>query len=252
MKANKTVLFFGAHADDMELRAGGTMKKLVDQGYQAVSVMLTNNTCGAYVDETTDQYFSTGPAETTAIRHREAQEAAKLLGVELVFLDFKENSYWDGEKRVFFGTKGFDDARAGGREALIVASYLDNCVQDVADVIARYSPEIVMTHNIANCNPEHCAAAHLVHRAFSVARNRAAVGELWFTCRVQSPSDVLFLSPDTLVDITNYHEVKLEALRRHKSQRISLDRVRVTDEYWGKVAGVKYAEPFKLILRGAR
>ncbi|MDD4870845.1 MAG: PIG-L family deacetylase [Kiritimatiellae bacterium] len=249
-KANKTVMFFGAHADDMELRAGGTMKKFVDRGYKAISVMLTNNICGAYVDDNTKQYFSTSPAETTEIRHREARDAAKVLGVEIIFMDFKENSYWNGTKRVFFGTKEYEEDKARGREALVVTPYLDNCINDVAKVILDHSPEIIMTHSISNCNPEHCAAAHLVHNAFLRIKSKIPDSELWFTCRVQSPSDVLFLSPDVLIDTTKYHDAKFEALRRHKSQRIPLDRVMTTDEYWGKVAGVKYAEPFKIILRG--
>ena len=88
-----------------------------------------------------------------------------------------------------------------------------------------------------------CAAA-------KPARSKVPASELWFTCRVQSPSDVLFLAPDVLIDITEYHDIKFEALSLHKSQRIPLDRVNQTDAYWGKVAGVKYAEAFKLILRG--
>ncbi|MEW6355823.1 MAG: PIG-L deacetylase family protein [Planctomycetota bacterium] len=248
----KVIMFFGAHADDMEIRAGGTMRKFVDKGYEGVSVMLTNNICGAYVDDTTDQYFSTGPAETSEIRHREAREAAEVLGLKLIFMDFKENSYFNGSKRVFFGTDDYDVKNTPGREPLMVATYLEHCIQDVVKVLVEHEPEIVITHNIANTNPEHCAAAHLTHHAFQIARGRVELGELWFTCRVQSPGDIIRLSPDVLIDISDYHPTKWEALQRHRSQRIAWDRVRVTDEYWGKVAGVKYAEAFRTISRGMR
>jgi len=251
--SSKTIMFFGAHADDMEIRAGGTMKKFVDRGYRAISVMLTNNICGAYADEKTDQYFSTGPAETTAIRHREAQEAAEVLGVKIIFMDFKENSYWNGTKRVFFGMDDYDARSLSGREPLLVAPTLDHCIADAAKVISDHAPEIVMTHNIGSTNFEHSAAAHLTHHAFLRARSRAEVGELWFTCRVQSPTDVLYLSPDVLIDTTEYHEIKRVALSKHKSQRIPYERWRMTDEYWGvKVAGVKYAEVFRSVARGMR
>ena len=238
----KTIMFFGAHADDMEIRAAGTLRKFVDKGYTAVSVMMTNNLCGAYVDDATDQYFTTGPAETAAIRHREAHAAAELLGVKLVFLDFKENSYFDGTKRVFFGTEEYDNRNTPGREPLIAAQYLEHCIADVAKVLAEYAPEIVITHSVGNCSAEHAAAGHLTHQAFRRARERVEIGELWFTCRVQSPGDVLVLAPDTLIDITAYHALKMEALALHRSQRIPLDRVRMTDEYWGRVAGVKHAD----------
>jgi len=248
----KTIMFFGAHADDMEIRAGGTMRKFADKGYDAVSVMLTNNLCGGYASDEAEEYIATGPAETSELRHREAREAAEVLGAKLVFMDFMENSYFDGEKRVFFGAEGYDVENTIGREPLMVAPYLAHCIEDTAQVLIEHEPEIVITHNIANCNPEHCAAAHLTHRAFLQARGRADLGELWFTCRVQSSSDIIRLSPDVLIDITDYHETKWEALQKHRSQRIAYDRVRVTDEYWGKVAGVKYAEPFRTIIGRTR
>jgi len=245
----KTVMFFGAHADDMEIRAGGTMRKFVSQGYRAISVMMTNNICGAYVDDTTDQYFTTGPQETQAIRHREAMAAAEVLGIEVLFLDFKENSYFDGEQRVFFGEKGYDAEKTIGREPLILAQYLEGCIADVTRVLVEYAPEIVMTHNIANCNPEHCAAAHLTHSAFQRARGQADLRELWFTTRVQSPGDVLFLSPDVLIDISQYRDLKVEAMRAHRSQRLPFERIEMTDRYWGRVAGVPFAEPFRTVVR---
>ncbi len=244
----KTIMFFGAHADDMEIRAAGTMRRFVEDGYEAVSVMMTNNLCGAFADDKTDQYFSTGPAETQAIRHREARDAADLLGVKLVFLDYKENSYFNGTKRVFFGMDDYD-AKTIGREPLIVAQYLQHCIADTAKVLLEYEPEIVITHNIANSNPEHCAAAHLTHSAFRHAAARAGLRELWMTCRVQSPSDILFLSPNVLVDVAKYHDMKLESLRRHRSQRIDLNRVIATDAYWGRVAGAPYAEAFRTVVR---
>ena len=245
----KTIMFFGAHADDMEIRAAGTMRRFVEDGYEVVSVMMTNNLAGAYVDEKTDQYFTTGPAETQEIRHREARDAAELLGVKLLFLDFKEASYFDGTKRVYFGMEDYDAKNTIGREPLIVAQYLEHCIADTAKVLLEHEPEIVITHNIANCSSEHCAASHLTHNAFRRAAAKAGLKELWMTCRVQSSGDILFLSPDVLVDITKYHEMKLESLRRHKSQRIDLNRVIATDTYWGRVAGAPFAEAFRTVIR---
>ena len=37
-----TIMFFGAHADDMEIRAAGTMGHFIARGYRAISVMMTN------------------------------------------------------------------------------------------------------------------------------------------------------------------------------------------------------------------
>lgn len=246
----KTAMFFGAHADDMEIRAAGTLARLKAQGYRVVSVMMTNNICGAYVDDETEEYFSTGPLDTQAIRHREAEAAAEVLGVEMVYLDYRENSYFDGEKRVYFGTPEYDLSVAPGKEPLVTAQYLAPCIADVARLLAEYAPEIVMTHSVGNCNPEHCAAGHLTFTAFQWAKAEAGLGELWMTTRVQSAGDVLHLDPDVLVDITPYRDLKVQAMECHRSQRLPFERIRQTDEYWGRVAGAAFAEPFRTVARG--
>jgi LmbE family N-acetylglucosaminyl deacetylase len=204
--------------------------------------MVTHNLCGIR---------GKGPVETQEIRPREARRAAEILGLELVFLDFKENAYDDGPRRVYFGTEDYDTKSLPGREPLIVAPHLKHCVADVAQVLVEHSPEIVITHSIANVNPEHCATAHLTHKAFRAAMTKADLRELWFCCRMQSPADVLFLSPNVLIDITKYYPLKVAALRAHESQvgQALLDRVRNTDEYWGRVAGAEVAEAFQTVIR---
>lgn len=66
------VIAFGAHPDDVELYAAGTLAKLAAQGYST-----------AIVDMTRGELSSRG---TAATRAREAREAARVLG-----LRFREN-----------------------------------------------------------------------------------------------------------------------------------------------------------------
>lgn len=61
------VIFFGAHPDDVELGCGGTVHKLVRQGYTVGIVDLTRGELGTRGDEAT--------------RKAEAEEAARILGV---------------------------------------------------------------------------------------------------------------------------------------------------------------------------
>lgn len=246
---SQTIMFFGAHADDMEVRAAGTLRKFVEAGYRGVSVMMTNNLCGAYVDEHATDYFTTGPVETQEIRHREAREAAALLGVELVFLDFKENSYFDGTRRVYLGTDAYDEKNLPGREPLLLAAGLAHCTEEVARLLVEYAPEIVITHSLIEQSGEHCAAARLTRRAFQMARRRARLRELWYACRVQDPADVAYLCPNVIVDITPYEAIKQEALRLHKSQRLNLERIRASDAYWAQGAGFAFAEAFQAEVR---
>lgn len=62
-------LFFGAHPDDVELSAGGTVAKLVALGHKVGICDITRGEAG-----------TRGNAE---LREREAAEAAKILGVEV-------------------------------------------------------------------------------------------------------------------------------------------------------------------------
>ncbi|HIE28189.1 TPA: hypothetical protein EYP66_12960 [Candidatus Poribacteria bacterium] len=62
------------------------------------------------------------------------------------------------------------------------------------------------------------------------------------------------LSPDIVIDITDYTEIKRKAMARHASQGLIggafEERVRSQGEWWGRVAGVKQAEAFKTVLSG--
>lgn len=59
----------------------------------------------------------------------------------------------------------------------------------------------------------------------------------------------MFLSPDVLIDISAHHDLKLDSLRAHRSQRIPVENVCNTGAYWGRVAGAPVAEAFKIIRR---
>lgn len=63
----KTILAFGAHPDDVELSAGGTLARMGAAGHRTVVVDLT---CGEL-----------GTRGSGAIRRAEAKEAAKILGL---------------------------------------------------------------------------------------------------------------------------------------------------------------------------
>lgn len=63
------ILAFGAHPDDVELYAGGTLAKLAAQGYSTGIIDLTRGELGS--------------RGTPAIRAREAASAARILGVKV-------------------------------------------------------------------------------------------------------------------------------------------------------------------------
>src|SRR5512137_584086 len=49
-KPRKCILVFGAHADDVDEIAGGTLAKYIAEGYQGVYVCVTNNLAGCLLE----------------------------------------------------------------------------------------------------------------------------------------------------------------------------------------------------------
>src|ERR1035437_7071183 len=90
------VLVVGAHADDVEGTAGGTLAKLIADGWKGIYVVATNNTAGnhvAYVREQPgpEDYlniqkvrgpFHADALETIQIRQEESRRAAAVFGAQ--------------------------------------------------------------------------------------------------------------------------------------------------------------------------
>ena len=84
--SNVDVLFFGAHPDDVELSAGGTVAKLAKEGLRVALIDLTSGEMGT--------------RGTPQIRKREAQSAAKILGAQFrVQLDFGDGNLQTGREQ---------------------------------------------------------------------------------------------------------------------------------------------------------
>lgn len=76
-----SVIVFGAHPDDCEIRAGGSARLWSDAGHHVELVSCTNGDVG--------HFRMCGPA-LAARRYLEVQEAAKLLGVKSTVLDIHD------------------------------------------------------------------------------------------------------------------------------------------------------------------
>ena len=70
-----TLLAFGAHPDDIEIGCGGTVCKLIEQGWRAVHVCVTSGEAGS---STIDK------SALAATREQEARQGAEVLGSERV------------------------------------------------------------------------------------------------------------------------------------------------------------------------
>jgi bacillithiol biosynthesis deacetylase BshB1 len=173
------VLAIGAHPDDVDMTVGGTLAKLVSRGKSVAIVDLTRGEMG-----------STGSAE---LRLEEAQCAAKILGAcERVTLDLGD---------------GLLENNAESRRQVI-------------EVIRRFRPQLVLANHWEDLHTDHAVAGQIMRAIiYSVGfLNFPAAGEPF------RPNEILFFmshtpfEPSFIVDITGFHEKKLEAVRCFRSQ----------------------------------
>jgi len=191
-KKRSDVLVITPHPDDAEFGVAGTVVKWVRQGKIVVYIVCTNGDKGS-------EDLKIPPEKLSKIREKEQLEAAKLLGVkEVMFLRYSDQSLEDTPE---FRKK-------------------------IVRLIRTYRPEIVVTSD-----PYRRYIWHRDHRivgqvtldaVFPYARDLWAypdlleeglkphkVKEIWFW----AAEDINYRS-----DITQTFDLKLKALRCHKSQ----------------------------------
>jgi len=219
------IVFIGAHPDD-ETSASGTIAKYVDNGHRATIVVVTRGGRG---------HWKIPSGELEKIRTGEMEKAAKVLGADVIFLDYKDA-----------------DVPAG-----------DALKEELVDLVRSLRPDIVLTFHPLVWRDDHrrvgLAAADacfkaclpLVETGFPAHR---PVPDLYF---IGSP--MLPLEPDVFIDISDYIDVKVESLSHHASQWVRWDidedystvdlegvveRVRHRARQRGLESGVPYAEAF--------
>lgn len=190
------VLVVLAHPDDPEFFCGGTVARWTDEGRKVTFCLLTRGDKGA--DEP-----GADPVDLAERRVAEQVAAAQVLGVtDVRFLD-----YSDGEVV----------ANAGLR-------------RDVTRVVRQVRPEILVTSDPSNFysgfinHADHRAVGEAcLYAAWPAARSALYFPELYQEEQLQ-PHKVPFvylagaMHPDTVVDISDYIDRKLTALREHVSQ----------------------------------
>lgn len=217
------VIVVGAHPDDLEACCGGTIARLVARGCQVISVNCTLGDIGA-------QEATILRTALATQRLLETDAAAALLGVETTL----NLGHHDGELEPTL------ELRA-----------------QLARLYRLYQPDTLMTFDPwaqEQIHPDHLAAGRAaldaympskmpLYRPEQLRESGAALGALK---RV-----FLFIShdPDVVVDVTETHARKEEALAAHKSQfpngAANLDWLREWDGATGKPHGYTYAESFR-------
>jgi bacillithiol biosynthesis deacetylase BshB1 len=214
------VLAIAAHPDDVELTCAGTLVRLKSLGHRFGIVDLTRGEMGT--------------RGTDAIRMREGQRAAEILGA-----DFRE-------------TLDFGDGRvAGTREQELV----------LIDVIRREKPRLLITSYIEDRHPDHARAGRLVTDCAFYAGLRKVETDH----PAHRPQMTIYFStnfvqePDFVVDVTAAMEVRRAAVRSFESQfhrpdsvepqtmlsqKSFLDAMEGRARHYGFLIGVEFGEGF--------
>jgi len=217
------VLVIGAHPDDPEFGAGGTIA-LFAQHHQAVHYVICTKGNRGTKDRSID------PEDLAAQREREQQAAAAVLGVRSVTFLRQE----DGSLQVVPGVR-----------------------RDLARLIRQVRPRVMITHDPwrpYQMHPDHRAAGFLSTDSVIAARDHLYHAELYYEEHLEPHdiSEVWFYMPaeiDHFVDIGEVLDQKVAAVQCHASQLRdpsgTAARLRTRAAETGHRHGVAAAEEFK-------
>ncbi len=241
-KPQKCIMIFGAHADDVESLAGGTLAKYIALGYKGVYIGAINNLAGCSLEKT--PYFKGAPKftisssphkypvdalETSQIREEEALQAANVFGATAIFLNYNEPWFSMGRKQIDYGTSQYGEFSPPGRQLISIATIVSTEVNFVCDLLRKYQPEIVITHTLGGEKLDHGNAAYLIYLAFKRAmKENIPVGKLWMAVRgwlsEKEAGETGRGKADVLVEVKDFLKTKYAAYDRHVSQNGGLGR----------------------------
>ncbi len=222
------LLAFGVHPDDIELSCSGTLLVEKDRGKNSGIVDLTRGELGT--------------RGTALTRKEESENAAKILGITV-----RENLEM---------ADGFFSEDEESKKKIIT-------------VLRKYEPEIILCNAPDDRHPDHGRSARLVSNAaflsglikIATTDDKGNPQEAWRPKFVFNYIQDLYFKPDFVIDISDYFDKKIEAIKAFKTQFYQtgpgdnepqtyisspefLESIIYRAKMYGKMIGVKYAEGF--------
>lgn len=230
--APKRVLSVHAHPDDQEFSVAGTLAKWARAGSSIVTVCITSGDAGSNE--------STPPTMTrealVPIRQAEQREACQLLGIsEVIFLGYEDGL--------------LEPSIALRRDLTRIIRRTRPDAVVCGDPTVRFYGSRYMNH------PDHRAAADVTLDAvFPSAETRLIFPELLDEGLTPHKVPAVFIHgaerPETFIDISGTLDVKLAALKAHRSQMGEWDPTEMITA-WARQQGAKRklaaAEAFRLM-----
>jgi bacillithiol biosynthesis deacetylase BshB1 len=216
------VLAVFSHPDDAELSASGTLLKLKSLGYRT-----------GVLDMTRGEMGTRGTPEGRA---EEAREAARILKLDArLNLEQPDGHVWLTEE---------------ARSAMV-------------RVIRTHKPKVILTSHWDDPHPDHAATSRIVRDAARLASMRRYDEESGLSSvRMPSLAHVVFsrlIVPSFIVDVSEFVEEKMSAIRAHASQFYRADAIepetRISDKsflqqiewrmrYYGSLIGAAAGEAY--------
>lgn len=256
----KTIIAIGAHHDDIELRAGGTLAKLLKSGYTVIyAIASTTPHYYPFDDEIASRKYKSNN-EVTELRKSESLKAAEILGIsEVHFFDFK-SLYWYKEgtvdRRYLDGSNttveefNYLNNQIQGREFIASAHRSPQAVSFLVEFLKSKNPDVVLTNYPDDGHWEHYATARFVYEAVATLRKAGKNIDLYAWEFGGAGSMLLSFAPTHLIDIKDTIKLKCESLtaypsqfKDHKTDRF-VTRAMERAKNWGKIGNMKYAEAF--------
>lgn len=247
------VMSIGAHADDIEVASGGTLLKCLDNGYEIVYIMTTNNMSGNVAELQADgtiKNWTEAPWEMMRRRKRECDEAAAILKTEPIHLDHPQRHYRDedGIRHIIdYGSAPLSEGMP--RLPSILTAYEDkDSVKRLADLILKHNPSCIFAHGLSSHNIEHLASSLLSTNAYWKAVESGFKGALLHFREDLNSFGPINAKFDTFIDISDYLDARMELLGKHACQMPTTHypnhghRLRVMKK--GVLCGCKAAETF--------
>jgi mycothiol S-conjugate amidase len=254
-----------AHPDDESSKGAGTVARYHDEGVRTVLVTCTGGEAGDILNPAMDR--PEVRADLPAIRRRELDTAARLIGYdEVVLLGYRDS--------------GMPDTPTNAHPDAFANADLDEAVGRLVEVIRRERPQVIVTYaddQQGYPHPDHLRVHDITLPAFERAgdpeaypeagapwqplklyysvwskRQIEAVHQRFGELGLESPfDDSWFERPwldhrvTTEVDITGYSEVRNKALRAHETQ------IDPTSPFWfglpeEELAKLHVSEPYIL------
>ncbi|MBP1989437.1 PIG-L deacetylase family protein [Paenibacillus eucommiae] len=216
------VLAIGAHPDDIEGLCGGTLAKCAARGDQVTMMIATNGNVGSP---------TLSKEEIAAIRKKEAERSAALIGADLIWMGFDDEFlFHDRETRLAF-----------------------------INAIRKANPDFMIVHGSTDYHPDHRIAGEIAIDCRIpvtvplIETEYPPMSKIPHVFIMDNIGSIGF-DPEVYVDISDTFDKRSEMLKCHESQDIWLKHVYGMDyiEFLARPAamrgmaiGAKYAEAFR-------